>query len=115
MTGGFRIDKRIPRIVTQVSRLAEGNYGGYVPISDSIDEIDGISAGLNELTNVLSEREQTVREMDSRIEDLLLRVEGLLDLSPGEQVAGLRNIVLRDLRKILELRVVKKARVLEGQ
>jgi methyl-accepting chemotaxis protein len=66
-----KYDKRIPEILKQVSRLAGGEYGGYIAVSDRFDEIDGISAGLNHLSDVLEGRDKIGKDKEKRIAELL--------------------------------------------
>jgi hypothetical protein len=66
-----KYDKRIPEILKQVSRLACGKYGNYLAISERFDEIDGISAGLNHLSDVLEGRDKFGKDKENRLAELL--------------------------------------------
>jgi PAS domain S-box-containing protein len=46
-------DHRIGEILNQIVRFSKGDYSGYVEVSEDVDEIDAISAGLNALGEIL--------------------------------------------------------------
>jgi hypothetical protein len=77
-------DKRIARILAQVSRFASGRFDGYLEISDRLDEIDAISAGLNQLGDVFAQRAVEAGKNEARIAELSRLVNDFLHDDGGQ-------------------------------
>jgi PAS domain S-box-containing protein len=68
-------DYRIGEILNQIVRFSKGDFNGHVDISENVDEIDAISAGLNILGEILIARQfagtnWSAQEQRSGIEQL---------------------------------------------
>jgi PAS domain S-box-containing protein len=50
-------DYRIGEILNQIVRFSKGDFNGHIDISENVDEIDAISAGLNILGEILITRQ----------------------------------------------------------
>lgn len=51
-------ETKIQNILMQLAKYGEGSYDAYLDVSEDLDEIDAISAGLNLLGDKLKEREK---------------------------------------------------------
>lgn len=66
---------RIQEILTHLGRFSSGDYGHSLAISEKQDELDVISAGINQLGNALFLREQRIKkkeELNAKLEQRVL-------------------------------------------
>jgi PAS domain S-box-containing protein len=63
--------KRIQAILSKLSSLAEGDYESYLPVSDDLDGLDAIAAGVNALGESLKAKEKASNEQEVRINKLI--------------------------------------------
>ncbi|MEX2231082.1 MAG: PAS domain S-box protein [Cyclobacteriaceae bacterium] len=64
-------DKRVRQILQQIARFSKGDHGPYMNVTENVDEIDAISAGLNALGEALTSRDSAIKEKEERINALL--------------------------------------------
>lgn len=74
-------DERLALILGQVTRFLSGDYGGVLAVSESSDEVDAISSGLNELGRRLQMRDEQAKNNDDRLEERLRKQAELLTAS----------------------------------
>lgn len=69
-------DKRIQQILHEIVRFSNGDYSTHMNVSENVDEIDAISAGLHALGEALYSRDRGIKEKEERMNallDILLR------------------------------------------
>lgn len=75
-------DRRIAKILTQVSRFSSGAYSHSLRISEKPDEIDATSNGLNQLRDSL----HTLKMNEERIQGLSETLRGYMSLDFSQKV-----------------------------
>lgn len=88
--GSFDSDKRLADLLATLKRFVGREYDHRLPVSDGKDEIDNISAALNELGEVLSQQHQDFLRKEEKIQGLLNTVlrYTLLDFSQRATIHG---------------------------
>ncbi len=67
MKTSVKKDRRIPEILAQLRRFSESDFTRYLSISERVDEIDAICAGLNVLLETLEVRGRVAQNKEERI------------------------------------------------
>ena len=67
MKASVKKDRRIPEILAQLRRFSESDFTRYLSISERVDEIDAICAGLNVLLETLEVRGRVAQNKEERI------------------------------------------------
>lgn len=71
----YNNDTRIDEIVKVIQNIAGGNYSSRVSISDSKDEIDGIGAGINMLSEEVEQLIGQLAQENLRLKDLVEKLQ----------------------------------------
>lgn len=64
-------DKRVQQILQGIVGFSRGEYNANLNVTEKVDEIDAISAGLNALGEALTSRDSAMKEKEERINALL--------------------------------------------
>ena len=89
MKTSVKKDRRIPEILAQLRRFSECDFTRYLSISEQVDEIDAICAGLNVLLETLAVRGRVAQNKEERINQLfavILRY-ALMDFSEKADIS----------------------------
>jgi PAS domain S-box-containing protein len=84
-------DPRIGQIIQQIVRFSKGNFNGYIKISDKIDEIDGISAGLNALGDLLNNREDSCGDTKEQVRSVSKHAQASESVFKTDAVRGSKS------------------------
>jgi PAS domain S-box-containing protein len=71
MRAAQKNDRRMAEILTHLGRFSAGDYRKHLSISEKSDEVDAISAGLNQLGDALLVREGAIKKKEEKLDALL--------------------------------------------
>lgn len=108
-------DPRIDQIFNAIQNIASGNFSTRIKITDTLDEIDGISTGINMLSEEIQTRivEQTQenkrlvetiqdREKAERVQQIMYNISNAVNLT--KNLNDLFLTIQRELGKIFDTR-----------
>jgi hypothetical protein len=95
MRTAVKKDKRIREILAQLRNFSEGDFTRYLSISERVDGIDAIIAGLNVLCEALAVRQYGIENREERIaqlREILLRYT-LMDFSEKAAISPAGDVI----------------------